>query len=120
MKIDRDLIKGYLDYITITEPPSQEDPLADLSHFDQAIDDMAGYARDADDLDILRVAMDTVIAAPEGQIAAFEGPLYPYTHTELVRLFEYAYGRIWPDEPLSVPGTELDIEFVSGETAPDH
>lgn len=112
MKVDRDLIKSYLDYITMVEPENQKDPLADMETFDQAIDDMANIARAKDDLDLLRISMDALIAAPDDRIDQFEGPLYPYSEAELVSLFTYAYERIWPDEFLSDPGDELDIEFT--------
>ena len=56
--------------------------------------------------------MDALIADPGGRIGQFAGPQYPFNERQMVALFTYAFETIWPDEELSMPGMEAELEFV--------
>jgi hypothetical protein len=112
MKIHRELIKLYLKKLTMGGGINAPDPLADLSNFNADIRSMQREARADGNLDWLRLSMDALIANPRGRIQEFAGQQYPFSDTELVTLFTYAFQRIWPDIALSEPGAEADLEFV--------
>ncbi|EDZ46254.1 hypothetical protein RBY4I_1466 [Rhodobacterales bacterium Y4I] len=112
MKIRKELIAGYTRLLTMGRAVNAPDPMADLSQFDADIRAMHKRARNEGNLDWLRLALDSLIANPRGRIGQFAGQQYPFDEAELQALFRRAYGMIWPDQPLSEPGDEADLEFV--------
>ncbi|MBY6055527.1 hypothetical protein [Leisingera daeponensis] len=112
MKIRKELIEGYTRLLTMGRAVSAPDPMADLSQFDADIRAMHKRAYKEGNLDWLRLALDSLIAGPEGRISQFAGQQYPFSDRELEALFRRAFGMIWPDQPLSEPGDEADLEFV--------
>ena len=62
-------------------------------------------------LDWLRLALDSLIVNPDGRIGDFAGQQFPFDDAELVAIFKRAFETIWPDETLSEPGDEPDLEF---------
>jgi hypothetical protein len=112
MKMNRELIKFYLHKLTMGRGVNGDDPMSDLGNSKGDIRTMQSAAAANGDLDWLRLSMDALIAKPRGRIQAFAGMQYPLTDDELVDLFSYAYGRIWPSEALSEPGNEVELEFV--------
>lgn len=114
IQIDPREISRYTDYLVMTEPASQADPMADMSVFDGAVDTMAALAERDGETDTLRMVLDSVIANPEDRIDELSGPLFPYSESELVQIFTYAFERAYPDEVLSDPDEAIAIEFVRG------
>lgn len=112
MKIRKELIAGYTRLLTMGRAVNAPDPMADLSQFDADIRAMHRRAHKEGNLDWLRLALDALIANPRGRIGEFAGQQYPFSDAELQELFRRAYGMIWPDQPLSDPGDEADLEFV--------
>ena len=112
MKIRKELIEGYTRLLTMGRAVNAPDPMADLAQFDADIRAMHKRAHKEGNLDWLRLALDALIASPDGRIGQFAGQQYPFSGPELEALFRRAYGMIWPDQPLSEPGDEADLEFV--------
>ncbi|WP_027259467.1 MULTISPECIES: hypothetical protein [Leisingera] len=112
MKIRKELIAGYLRLLTMGRAVNAPDPMADLAQFDADIRSMHKRAYKEGNLDWLRLALDSLIASPAGRIGQFAGQQYPFDDAELQALFRRAYGMIWPDQPLSEPGDEADLDFV--------
>jgi hypothetical protein len=111
VKVNSHLIEKYLWILTMGRAASAEEPMADLSAFDPEIDEMAERARADDNEDLLRIAIDALIARPEGRLRPFAGQVYRFPDREFVQLLTYAYERIWPDMLLSLAGEETEIEF---------
>lgn len=112
MKMHRNKIREYLSALTTGAGASNPDPMAEMRNY--YLDALA-MRRDAEadgNLEWLRLSMDALIANPAGRIGQFAGQLYPFSEEELVQIFTYAYGIVWPDHELSEPGSELDLEFV--------
>ncbi|NSY38568.1 hypothetical protein [Leisingera sp. ANG59] len=112
MKIRKELIEGYTRLLTMGRAVNAPDPMADLAQFDADIRAMHKRAHKEGNLDWLRLALDALIATPDGRIGQFAGQQYPFSDPELEALFRRAYGMIWPGQPLSEPGDEADLEFV--------
>ncbi|UWQ76156.1 hypothetical protein [Leisingera sp. M658] len=112
MKIRKELIAGYTRLLTMGRAVNAPDPMADLAQFDADIRSMHKRAHKEGNLDWLRLALDSLIASPAGRISLFAGQQYPFDDAELQALFRRAYGMIWPDQPLSEPGDEADLDFV--------
>lgn len=112
MKIRKELIEGYTRLLTMGRAVNAPDPMADLAQFDADIRAMHKRAYKDGNLDWLRLALDSLIANPRGRIGQFAGQQYPFDEAELQALFRRAYETIWPDQPLSEPGDEADLEFV--------
>ncbi|AHD00356.1 hypothetical protein [Leisingera methylohalidivorans] len=112
MKIRKELIAGYTRLLTMGRAVNAPDPMADLAQFDADIRSMHKRAYKEGNLDWLRLALDSLIANPRGRIGQFAGQQYPFDEAELQALFRRAYGMIWPDQPLSEPGDEADLDFV--------
>ncbi|MCB4455165.1 hypothetical protein [Leisingera sp. McT4-56] len=112
MKIRKELIEGYTRLLTMGRAVNAPDPMADLAQFDADIRAMHRRAHKEGNLDWLRLALDSLIASPGGRISQFAGQQYPFDDAELAALFRRAYGMIWPDQPLSEPGEEADLEFA--------
>ncbi|MBQ4824221.1 hypothetical protein J4729_06610 [Leisingera sp. HS039] len=112
MKIRKELIAGYTRLLTMGRAVNAPDPMADLAQFDADIRSMHKRAYKEGNLDWLRLALDSLIARPAGRISQFAGQQYPFDDAELQALFRRAYGMIWPDQPLSEPGDEADLDFV--------
>lgn len=111
MKMSLEVIKRYTRILTMGRGASAPSPMSDLSEFNADAAAMAREAALAGDLTWLRLALDSLIANPDGRIRLFAGQQFPFTDRELVTLFSYAYRRIWPNAALSEPGDEADIEF---------
>lgn len=112
MKVRKELIHSYLRNITNGRAVNMEDPMSDLSNFDADVRSMRRAVRLDNDENWLRLSMDALIANPAGRIEQFSGYQFPFNERELVELFTYAYKMIWPEEEISMPGQELDFEFV--------
>ena len=111
MRMNLDRIRGYLHKLTMGTAASLPEPMKDLGAYDSAIDSMGAAAEAADDTDWLQIAMDAVIADPQDRIGLFAGQVFPYREDELVRLFSYAWRRLWPDEPVRESGSVSDVSF---------
>lgn len=112
MKIRKELIEGYTRLLTMGRAVNAPDPMADLAQFDADIRAMHKRAHKDGNLDWLRLALDSLVANPRGRIGQFAGQQYPFDDAELQALFRRAYETIWPDQPLSEPGNEAELEFV--------
>jgi hypothetical protein len=113
MRMRLGTIKDYLTYVTSIELVDVDDPLADMSIYDTAIDAMAAAARREGKLGDLQLALDSLISDPAGRIAAFYGMGYPFTTEQLVAVLTHACERIWPGQPVSQPGEAMPVEFVA-------
>lgn len=112
MRLRKGLIADYLMYITSLEFVNPGDVIEDMTVYDEAIDAMARNARYDNNLEALRLAIDSLIADPEGRLRMFYGSGYPFSDRELLSILRYAYQTIWPDAYLSGPGESVPIEFV--------
>lgn len=112
MKVRKELIDQYLRLLTMGRAASTPDPMSDLSQFDADIRSMHKRAAKDGNLDWLRIALDTLIARPEGRIGMFAGQQFPFSDAELQRVFKRAFENIWPDQTLSRPGEDADLEFA--------
>ena len=112
MKIRKELIAGYLRLLTQGRGVNAPDPMSDLAQFDADIRSMRRRAVRDGNLDWLRLSLDSLIADPDGRISQFAGQQYPFADAELVALFRRAFEMIWPEEPLSEPGDEAELEFA--------
>ncbi|MEM1428537.1 MAG: hypothetical protein AAGG09_03665 [Pseudomonadota bacterium] len=111
MKLSLEVIKSYTRNLTMGRGASAPDPMSDLSQFNADAATMAREAAIAGDLVWLKIALDALIANPDGRIGQFAGQQYPFNEPDLVRLFSHAYHRIWPGDTLSAPGDEADVTF---------
>lgn len=98
--------------MTIGRGSAASEPMADLGLFDVDIRGMQHAAEAAGELEWLRLSMDALIANPRGRIGQFVGQGYPFTEDEMVRLFTYAFGLIWPEQSISSRGEEAQLRFV--------
>lgn len=112
MKIRKEMIAGYLRFLTQGRAVNMPDPMSDLSNFDADIRSMRASAERDGNMNWLRLALDALIADPGGRIDQFAGQQYPFDDMELVEIFSRAYKILWPDEELSEPGEELELEFA--------
>ena len=112
MNLRKGMIADYLMYITSLTFVDPDDVTADMSVYDEAIQGMAGNARYDGNLESLRLALDSLIADPDGRLEQFYGSGYPFSEQELHEILRYAYQQIWPDEPFSKPGMAAPVEFV--------
>ena len=113
MRMHREMIKRYTTHLTSGIGVTEEDPMADLSNFDRDILSMAAEAKRDGNLDWLRLSLDALVANPAGRIKLFADYVYPFSEEELRRLFAYAFLKIWPDEEISVLGSEANLKFVA-------
>lgn len=113
MKIHREMIKHYIQYMTSGIGVTEEFPMRELSNFDRDIFSMSAEASRDGNLDWLRLSLDSLIANPDGRIKLFLDYTYPFNDEEILNLFTYAFKKIWPDEEISGKGAELDLQFVS-------
>jgi hypothetical protein len=113
MKVNSILIEKYLAMVTESRMAMMEDPVGDLSAYDDAIDGMGAAAQAAGDGNLLRVSIDALVARPEGRLFQFAGSVYRWPNDEFVPLLTRAYERLWPERELSFPGEEADIDFVA-------
>ena len=113
MKVNSLLIEHYLLMVTDSEAAMLEDPAGDLVGHDDAIDAMGAAAREAGDDDLLRMAIDALIAAPaDGQRGPFAGNVHVWPDHEFLALLMRAHRRLWPGKPLGDAGEAADIEFL--------
>jgi len=112
MKINSRLIERYLSIVTESRMSMMPNPARDLTAYDGPIDAMGEAAAAENNEDILRLSIDALIALPEGRLSQFAGDTYRWPNEEFVPLLTHAYERLWPDEPLSPPGAEPEIEFI--------
>jgi hypothetical protein len=113
MKINSRLIERYLSVVTESRVSMMENPARDMTAYDGPIDEMGEAARAEDNEDLLRIAIDALIAKPTGRLSLFTGQTYRWPNEEFVQLLNHAYERLWPEESLSLPGAEPEVEFVS-------
>ena len=112
MKMHREMIKRYTRHLTSGMGVAEDDPMADLAQFDRDIHSMAAQARSEGNLDWLRLSLDALVANPGDRLRLFADFVYPFTEAELRTLFAYAFQQTWPDQELSEPGEEADLDFV--------
>jgi hypothetical protein len=112
MNLRKGMIADYLMYITSLTFVDPEDVTEDMTVYDEAIEAMASNARYDGNLEYLRLAMDSLIADPEGRLEQFYGSGYPFSDQELHEILRYAYQEIWPDADISKPGMAVPVEFI--------
>lgn len=112
MRMHHGTINSYLRYLTSMTFVDTPDPLADLEVFDSAIDAMAAAARRDGNLDMLRLALDSLVSEPEDRIDTFRGEGFPFTQDEVVTILAHALRRLWPDIPVSGPGEAVPVDFI--------
>ena len=113
MRMRLGTIKDYVAYVTSVQLVDVDDPLADMSVYHNAIDAMAAAARRDGALDMLQLALDSLVSEPAGRIRAFYGMGYPFSSGQLVAILTYACERIWPGQPVSEPGEAVPVDFVA-------
>jgi len=113
MRMRLGTIKDYLTYVTSIELVDVEDPMADMSIYDTAIDAMAAAANRDGNLPKLQLALDSLISEPEGRIRAFFGNGYPFSVEQLLAVLTHACERLWPGQPVSGPGEAFPVEFIA-------
>lgn len=112
MRLRRGMISDYLMYVTSLEFVNPGDMTEDMSIYDEAIDAMARNAQYDGNLESLRLAIDSLLAGPEGRLEKFYGSGYPFSDRELLSILRYVYQTIWPDAYMSEPGEAVPVEFV--------
>lgn len=110
--MNRELIKFYLQKLTMGRAVNTENPMSDLGNFKGDIRNMQLAAEKNGDLGWLYISIDALIANPSGRIQSFASQDFPLTDNELVELFTYAFRRIWPEKLISAKGDEVELEFV--------
>jgi hypothetical protein len=111
MKINSRLIAKYLATVTESYRAYHDSPGENLADYDAVIDEMGAAARAADDDDLLRVAIDALIAGPVGRLGDFTGDAYSWPSEEFIPLLTRAYQRLWPDDEPSMEGFGPEVEF---------
>ncbi|MGQ0564091.1 MAG: hypothetical protein ACT4OK_03340 [Gemmobacter sp.] len=118
MKVNSILIERYLAMVTESRAAMLDDPAGDLTAYDDAIDAMGAAARAADDDDLLRMSIASLIASPGGgRLAEFAGSVYRWPNREFIPLLTRAHERLWPDFPLGDAEDAPDIDFVAMSSA---
>ncbi|MCX5743891.1 MAG: hypothetical protein NT062_15485 [Proteobacteria bacterium] len=117
LKINSRLIERYLSIVTESRVSMMESPACDLAAYDGPIDAMGEAARADGNEELLRVAIDALLARPVGRLSQFTGETYRWPNEEFVPLLTHAHERLWPDEPLSLPGDAPEVEFVAMTSA---
>ena len=112
MKVSLSVVRGYLSSLTEGRGASSPDTIDDWDTYEMDMDAMIADARAAGDEDLLRLAIDSLVADPEGRIDAFVGQVYAFDDEELSDLFSHAFAYIWPDEVMSEAGEGPAMEFV--------
>jgi hypothetical protein len=117
MKINSRLMERYLSIVTESRGSMMENPAREFTLYDSAIDEMGEAARADDNDTLLRLAIDSLIAEPKGRLHQFAGQTYRWPNEEFIALLTHAHQRLWPEESLSLPGNEPDVEFVAMTSA---
>lgn len=112
MKMSLEVIKSYTRNLTMGRGASAPDPMTDLSKFNSDAAAMLNEAAGAGDLTWVKIALDSLIANPDGRIGQFAGQQYPFNETQLVEIFTHAFQQIWKGETPSLRGDEVEVEFV--------
>jgi hypothetical protein len=86
--------------------------MADLGVFNGDISEMRRRAAETGDLEVLRLALVSLVLAPGGRLQAFAGTQYPFNEADLTAVLRHALERAWPNEPLPEPGAELAVELA--------
>lgn len=112
MKIPADLIRTYLRPVVAGAGASEPDPMADLNAFNGDIHEMRRRAAAAGDLEVLRLALVSLVLSPGGRLRAFAGTQYPFNDSDLTAVLRHALERAWPDDTLPEPGEELPVDLA--------
>ncbi len=112
MKMSLEVIKSYTRKLTMGRGASAPDPMFDLSQFNSDAAAMLNEAATAGDLTWLKIALDSLIANPDGRIGQFAGQQYPFNEQQLVEIFTHAFQQIWKGETPSAPGDQVPVDFI--------
>lgn len=117
MRISQSLIQSYLWDITMGRAANRDDPMQDLRGYDAEIDRMGERATEDGNDEWLMLAINSLLADPEGRVQPFVGQGYPFDERQMVSLLRYAFERLWPDMLPSEEGspTRITIEPMSDE-----
>lgn len=113
MKVNYNVIRGYLSSLTEGRGASNPDTIDEWYTYNMDIDAMIANARAAGDEDLLRLSIDSLISSPDNRLGRFIGQVYAYSDDEMQDLLSYAFERIWPDEVPSAAGDGIAMEFVA-------
>lgn len=112
MKVNFYVIQRYLSWLTEGRGASNPETIDDWETYEVDMDAMIREARQNGDEDLLMLAINSLVADPDGRIDEFVGHVYAFTDEDLVDLFSHAFEYIWPDAVLSAPGEGPDYQFV--------
>ena len=115
MRISESMVRSYLRDITMGRAANREDPMADLSAYDEAIDLVGERANAEGNGFWLKTAINSLLAQPEGRIGKFAGQGYPFGDDDLIRIFTHTFERIWPDSTPNSGGERTLFEIVQME-----
>lgn len=120
MKIRRQLIQRYLDYLLFSRGMEAQDrrPIK-LNEYERDVYDMKAHALADGNLDWLKLSIGSLLSNPKGKgrIISFSSSIYPYNEEELIELLVYAFDLIWPGDLKSqlAQGTHLDFVNMTEE-----
>jgi hypothetical protein len=109
MKIEEELIEGYLDSILFAASGEQGGPIDQLSDLDYWIDGMKARAERAGHLETLRTFLDWSLSDPTFDYRRFQNGGPSYGPQKVREMLIYARRRIWP----GVPPSREPVELVS-------
>jgi hypothetical protein len=112
MKANYYVIEGYISYLTEGRMASDPDAIGDWPRFESEFDKMFAAARAKDDEGMLKQAIDSLVADPEGRIDEFVGQVHGFSEEDMVDLLTHAFEHIWPDDLMSPLGDGPKMEFV--------
>lgn len=112
MKVNFYVIERYISRLTNGAAASDPDSLDDVLTYEPEMDLMLRQAREDGNETLLRLAIDSLVASPDGRIDAFAGQVHAFSDDDLVDLLSHAFSYLWPDEMPSLPGEGPAMEFV--------
>jgi hypothetical protein len=111
MKISAAVLNYYLSTLTMDWFAGHSLPPRDLAGYDEAIDNLARYAAERDDLEPLRAAIEHVLGNPEVDARWYVTSEYPFQQEYIRDLFRHVRTRLWPDAGPLPEGGRPDVEL---------
>src|SRR5437867_1045758 len=112
MKISESMVRYYLHDITMGWFDPEDLPPDNITGYYDCVIQMKLHALKHNDLDVLKLAFEYLLANKQIKCEQFAGGRYPYDEQEVREIIHYAWKTIWPDSTPLLPGGPNGVEIV--------
>jgi hypothetical protein len=112
MNISTWFIRDYLDVITVCWFNHHDLPPESNEAYRPLVLDMARIAEARRELDILRIAIEHILANPEINCEDLGNSRFPFDDEEIRVILFYAWKVIWPNADPIIPGGPAGVKLV--------